>query len=75
MKFHTIDTLLRNRKAVVFTADRLPGELELEDRLYYALQSGLVVGISEPDNDTAMEIAEEIVRRDLGYRNKRGGWM
>lgn len=63
--FHTMDTLLRNRKAVVFTADRLPGELELEDRFYYALLSGLVVGILEPDDDTAMEITKEIVIREL----------
>ena len=58
--FHTMDTLLRNRKAVVFTADRLPGKLELEDRLYYALQSGLVVGVSVPeDSYTVMSILQQ----------------
>lgn len=54
--FHTMNTRHRNQKIMIFTADRPPKELGLEERIYSKLEAGLTVQVSAPNYDTRMAI-------------------
>jgi chromosomal replication initiator protein len=61
---HTIDTLLREGKQLVFSADRPPAELsELAPELVTRLASGMVCRIEPPDFATRLGIVEQLARR------------
>jgi len=61
---HTVDTILREGKQVVFAADRPPAELsEFGPELISRLQSGLVCPIAPPDYSTRLEIVARLARR------------
>jgi chromosomal replication initiator protein len=61
---HTIDTLMRDRRQLVFAADRSPAELaELGPELTTSLASGMVCRIESPDYATRLGIVAELARR------------
>jgi len=61
---HTIDTLLRERRQLVFAADRSPTELaELGPELTTRLASGMVCRIESPDYATRLGIVAQLARR------------
>ncbi|HEY4758947.1 MAG TPA: DnaA/Hda family protein, partial [Thermoguttaceae bacterium] len=61
---HTIDTLLRERRQLVFAADRSPAELaELGPELTTRLASGMVCRIEPPDYATRLGIVAQMARR------------
>lgn len=61
---HTIDTLLRERRQLVFSADRPPAELaELGPELTTRLEGGMVCGIDPPDHNTRLGIVAQMARR------------
>jgi len=60
---HTIDTLLRQGRQLVFAADRAPTELEgLGVELAARLQSGMVCQIEPPDFDTRLGILRQMAQ-------------
>ena len=61
---HTIDTLMRERRQLVFAADRSPTELaELGPELTTRLGSGMVCRIESPDYATRLGIVTQLARR------------
>ena len=61
---HTIDTLLRQRHQLVFSADRHPAELaELAPELITRLESGMICRIERPDYATRLGIVAQMARR------------
>jgi chromosomal replication initiator protein len=61
---HTIDTLLRERRQLVFTADRPPGEMaELGPELTTRLTGGLICRIDPPDFATRRGIVAQLAQR------------
>jgi chromosomal replication initiator protein len=61
---HTIDTLMRERRQLVFAADRSPAELaELGPELTTRLASGMVCRIDPPDYATRLGIVGQLSRR------------
>jgi chromosomal replication initiator protein len=61
---HTIDTLMREHRQLVFAADRSPAELaELGPELTTRLASGMVCRIDPPDYATRLGIVGELARR------------
>ena len=61
---HTIDTLLRERRQLVFSADRSPAELaELGPELTNRLEGGMVCRIEPPDYATRLGIVGQMARR------------
>lgn len=61
---HTLDTILREGKQVVFAADRPPAELaEFGPELISRLQSGMVCPIGPPDYSTRLGIVAQLARR------------
>jgi chromosomal replication initiator protein len=61
---HTVDTLMRERRQLVFAADRSPAELaELGPELTTRLASGMVCRIEPPDYATRLGIVSQLARR------------
>jgi chromosomal replication initiator protein len=61
---HTVDTLMRDRRQLVFAADRSPAELaELGPELTTRLASGMVCRIEAPDYATRLGIVAQLARR------------
>jgi len=61
---HTVDTLLRERRQVVFAASRSPAELtELGPELATRLQSGMVCPIDPPDHTARLGIVGQLAAR------------
>ncbi len=61
---HTIDTLLNQRRQLVFAADRSPTELaELGPEITTRLASGMVCRIEVPDYATRLGIVRQLARR------------
>lgn len=61
---HTVDTMLREGKQLVFAADRPPGELaDLGTELISRLESGMVCRIDRPDFATRLGIVEHMARQ------------
>jgi chromosomal replication initiator protein len=61
---HTIDTLMRERRQLVFAADRSPGDLaELGPEITTRLASGMVCRIDPPDYATRLGIVGQLARR------------
>jgi chromosomal replication initiator protein len=61
---HTLDTLLRERRQLVFAADRPPAELaELGPELTTRLSGGLVCRIDPPDFATRRGIVAQLAQR------------
>lgn len=61
---HTVDTLMRERRQLVFAADRSPAELaELGPELTTRLASGMVCRIDPPDYATRLGIVAQLSRR------------
>ncbi len=54
--FHTVDHLMAQGKAVVFTADRHPRELDLDRKLLSRMTSGLVARIGPADEAMRLQI-------------------
>jgi chromosomal replication initiator protein len=61
---HTIDTLMREGRQLVFAADRPPAELpELGRELTTRLQSGMVCRVEPPDEEARRGIVDHLARR------------
>jgi chromosomal replication initiator protein len=61
---HTVDTLMRDRRQLVFAADRSPAELaELGPELTTRLASGMVCRVEVPDYATRLGIVAQLARR------------
>ncbi len=61
---HTLDTLMRQGRQLVFAADRAPAELEgLGAELAARLESGMVCAVEPPDFDTRRRILIQMARR------------
>jgi chromosomal replication initiator protein len=62
--FHTLDTLLRERRQVVLAADRAPAKLsDLAPELMSRLESGMVCRIDPPDYETRLGIVDQMAGR------------
>ncbi len=65
---HTVDTLLREGRQLVFAADQPPGQLSaLGPELVTRLQSGMVCRLDSPDHATRLGIVRKLSTR-LGMR-------
>lgn len=65
---HTVDTLLREGRQLVFAADQPPGQLSaLGPELVTRLQSGIVCRLDPPDHATRLGIVRKLSER-LGMR-------
>ena len=64
---HTVDTLLRDRRQLVFSADRPPDQIEgLGPELASRLSGGIVCPIDPPDHQTRLGILRRLVaERDM----------
>jgi chromosomal replication initiator protein len=61
---HTMDTLLRDGKQLVFAADRPPADLpDLGPELITRLESGMVCRIDSPDLPTRLGIVTQLIDR------------
>jgi chromosomal replication initiator protein len=61
---HTIDSLLREGRQLVFSADRQPSELsELGPELTTRLAGGMVCQLEAPDRDTRLRLVHEFAKR------------
>ena len=57
--FHTFNSLVDQRKQIILSADRAPGEIkDLEDRVKSRLQSGLVVDMHPTDYELRLGILQ-----------------
>jgi chromosomal replication initiator protein len=54
--FHTFNSLYEERKQIILSADRPPGELQLEDRLTSRFERGMIADVSPPDYETRLAI-------------------
>jgi len=69
---YTVDTLLRERRQLVFAADRPPAEMsDLGQELATRLASGMVCRIERPDYQTRLGIVAQMARR-LGVSLPKG---
>jgi chromosomal replication initiator protein len=58
---HTVDTLLRERRQLVFAADRPLGEINgLGPELIARISGGLVCGLEPPDGQTRLELVRQM---------------
>lgn len=58
--FHIFNSLYQNRKQIVLTSDRAPGELKgLEERLISRCQWGLVTDVQPPNLETRIAILQK----------------
>ncbi len=65
--FNIYEHFRQNHKQVVFTSDKLPGELDgIDSRLITRFTSGLSVPIYKPDTETCIEILKKKITRG-GY--------
>lgn len=55
---HTFNTLEEKQRQLVFTCDRMPRELGVEERLRSRLGSGLTARIDKPELETRVEILQ-----------------
>jgi len=63
--FHTFNTLLQNKKQVVFACDRPPQHLKnISDRLITRFNSGLTIKIETPDMETRMAILQSRIEEE-----------
>jgi chromosomal replication initiator protein len=61
---HTVDTLLRQGRQLVFAADRAPAEMpDLGDELRTRLEGGMVCRIEPPDYETRLGILSQMADR------------
>ncbi|MDQ7070643.1 MAG: chromosomal replication initiator protein DnaA [Rhodobacterales bacterium] len=69
--FHTFNALVDQRKQIIISADRAPGEIKnLEDRIKSRLQCGLVVDLHPTDYELRLGILQTKVEQ---YRNDYPG--
>ncbi len=58
--FHTFNSLYENKRQIVLTSDRVPGDMvRLEDRLRPRFEWGLIVDVQPPDYETRFIITRE----------------
>ena len=58
--FHTFNSLYENKRQIVLTSDRVPGDMvRLEDRLRTRFEWGLIVDVQPPDYETRFIITRE----------------
>ena len=57
--FHTFNTLYDERKQIIISADRPPGELQLTDRLVSRFERGMIADVGLPDYETRLAILAE----------------
>src|SRR5690606_13630383 len=69
--FHTFNALVDQRKQIVISADRAPGEIkDLEERIRSRLQCGLVVDLHPTDYELRLGILQQ---KAEVYQGQYGG--
>jgi len=61
---HTVDTLLRERRQLVFAADRPVGEISgLGPELVARISGGLVCSVESPEEETRLQVVRQLAQR------------
>lgn len=65
--FHTFNALVDQKKQIIISADRAPGEIDgLEDRIKSRLSSGLVVDLHPTDYELRLGILQQRLQDHIG---------
>jgi len=69
--FHTFNALVDQRKQIIISADRAPGEIRnLENRIKSRLQSGLVVDVHPTDYELRLGILQQKTERHFSQNGR-----
>ncbi len=62
--FSIFNNLLNNRKSIILSSDKIPNELNLDERMISRFNSGLTLMVKKPDVETIKEIIKRKIEED-----------